>query len=133
MTPQQRIAILMETYELGQAEVGDPADGSPVRMNSDPPSSGAEVLDGRSHQRVTQMRECCATGCSYNTKGRLCSLDSITINDEGGCDDYVAAVDEDEKQDSDTISKIADMLPASPDHPSSLGNMYGKFNPGAML
>ena len=137
MTGPERIATLMEAYEVGVARTGEVADGAPMRMPSEPPlSGGAQVLDGRSNQRQTQVIACTAGSCAHNIHGRQCSLNSIEVNERGGCADYEPEADEEEDEstyDGRTIVGIANDTPEKPDHPSGIGQMVGKFNDGAML
>lgn len=49
---------------------------------------------------VTVMQQCAATGCAHNEAGR-CALESIDINDTGGCAQYEACAHDDGGQGGD--------------------------------
>lgn len=129
VTPQDRIAALMED-DNSMSAIGY-EDAGPAELPQDQPTSGSEVADGRSNRPITNVRECAATGCANNVKGGKCSLSIISINEEGGCDNYEARADEDDLRDQENIRNIGDMMPSSPDLPSNISAIISKFDPSA--
>ena len=79
----------------------------------------------------TTVRSCSAAKCRHNSDGSRCTLNVINISDTGGCTEYEAVADDFEHEDDEaTIAGISSMIPDDPNaHPSSFGNMTGKFMP----
>ena len=133
---QDRIADLLETFEMGAADTGEPADGAPMTMVGKPPTSDSQASGMEDNQVTTHINSCCATGCAHNINGERCGLTKIEVNERGGCSNYEAETDDfdDEyEQEVNMIDGISNAMPEQPDFPTAMSNMAGRFNPGAML
>jgi hypothetical protein len=133
---QEQIAALMSgANSMGGDNYGGQGT-TDHRMTSvnglpDPDSSdsGADVVDGRSNQNTTKLKECSAVSCRFNADG-CCSKTVISVNKTGGCADYSAEsenYDQADVHDEEVIQGISHAMPEQPDHPSN--HMTSKYMP----
>lgn len=71
------------------APIDEPGMMSQAGMNASPGFGDEQV----GQQQSTAVNSCMASSCAHNCNG-MCGLDSVEINDRGGCDQYEAMADD---------------------------------------
>ncbi len=71
--------------------IGEDQNGLPIDTNQTNDNSGMD--NNVSGETTTTMQQCAAVSCAHNDAGG-CVLDSIDINDRGGCEQYEACADD---------------------------------------